>query len=89
MYPLLQIWDTNVLAVACSFTLPVRIFSLGMSHVAAAHCLVAVGGGEPQVCICLCMPYDVGEEHDSALHPQSSNVFGPSDDHMDCSGEAV
>ncbi|KAK9909422.1 hypothetical protein WJX75_002005 [Coccomyxa subellipsoidea] len=47
-----KIWDTNVLAVACSFTLPVRIFSLGMSHVAAAHCLVAVGGGEPQVKLC-------------------------------------
>ena len=46
---LMQIWDTNVLAVACSFSLPVRVYALGMSHVAAAHCLVAVGGGEPQV----------------------------------------
>ncbi|EIE20903.1 WD40 repeat-like protein [Coccomyxa subellipsoidea C-169] len=47
-----KIWDTNVLAVACSFALPVRVYALGMSHVAAAHCLVAVGGGEPQVKLC-------------------------------------
>ncbi|CAL8467874.1 g7412 [Coccomyxa elongata] len=47
-----KIWDTNVLAVACSFSLPVRVYALGMSHVAAAHCLVAVGGGEPQVKLC-------------------------------------
>ena len=45
----MQVWDTNALVVACSFTMPVRVFALGMSHVAAVHCLIAVGGGEPQV----------------------------------------
>ncbi len=42
-------WDTNALVAACSFALPERVFALGMSHVAAVHCLVAVGSGDPQV----------------------------------------
>jgi hypothetical protein len=45
----MQVWDTNALVVATSFTLPVRVYALGMSHVAAVHCLIAVGGGDPQV----------------------------------------
>ena len=38
-----QVWDTNSLTAVCNFGLPDRVFALDMSHVAAVHCLIAVG----------------------------------------------
>ncbi len=43
-----QVWDTNSLTAVCNFGLPDRVFALDMSHVAAVHCLIAVGSAEPQ-----------------------------------------
>lgn len=46
-------WDANTLAVAAGFSLSSRVHAVAMSPAATAHCLVAVGSGEPQV-IVLC-----------------------------------
>ena len=48
----LQVWDANLGQVACSFTLPDRVYGVAMSAVAATHCLVAVVGGDPHVKLC-------------------------------------
>ncbi|KAF8058843.1 ATCSA-1 [Scenedesmus sp. PABB004] len=44
-----KVWDTNALAVACAFGCPGKVQALGMSAVASAHALVAVGTKKPGV----------------------------------------
>lgn len=48
----LQVWDTNVLQVACSFSLPVAVHAVAMSSCAVAHCLVAVCAADPEIRLC-------------------------------------
>ena len=48
----LQVWDTNTAQPACTFPFGAAVFGVGMSPVAAAHCLVAVAGGQPQIKLC-------------------------------------
>lgn len=47
-----QVWDANLGRAACSFTFPDRVFGVAMSSAAAAHCLIAVVGGDPHVKLC-------------------------------------
>lgn len=47
-----QVWDANLGQVACTFTLPDRVYGVAMSAAAATHCLIAVAGADPHVKLC-------------------------------------
>ncbi|KXZ44195.1 hypothetical protein GPECTOR_71g556 [Gonium pectorale] len=49
---LVKVWDTNALEVVANFQLPKKVTSVAMSHVAAAHCLVAAGCEDTAVRLC-------------------------------------
>ena len=48
----LQVWDSNALQAACTFSLPVQVSNVAMSACAAGHCLVAVAAQDPEVRLC-------------------------------------
>lgn len=47
-----QIWDSNALQAACTFSLPVQVNTVAMSACEASHCLVAVGAADTEVRLC-------------------------------------
>ena len=47
-----QVWDSNALQAACTFSLPVQVNTVAMSACQASHCLVAVGAADTEVRLC-------------------------------------
>ena len=47
-----QIWDANHLDVVGHFQLESRVYTVAMSPVATAHCLISAAGTDPQVRCC-------------------------------------
>ncbi|KAK9822022.1 hypothetical protein WJX74_001472 [Apatococcus lobatus] len=47
-----KVWDTNIAQAVCTFPFGAAVCAIGMSPVAAAHCLVAVAGAQPQIKLC-------------------------------------